>query len=188
MITVKSFPLNQINYSVTDPTSTNSNAMVQNLYVNISQATTDEYIEINFNGVVTTLLITDEYRYTPIDIAFQNKEGGTQIITMFKERKDSTSITSEEYESNFGQGNHQFQRFNVQSRSKFTVNTGFISEDRNETIKQLLYSPKVWVIESGLVTPINIGTKSLEKKTRLKDKLIDYTLEFEYAFNDINNI
>jgi hypothetical protein len=188
MITVISYPLNEINYSIADPVSTNSDELIKNIWVNLADTTTDEYVEIVFNGVTTTLLITDEYRYTPVDIAFQNKEGATQVITMFKEQKDSTSITSEEYESNYGQGKHQFIKYNSQARSKFTINTGFVSEDRNETIKQLLLSERVWTISSGIATPINVSTKSLEKKTRVNDRLINYTLEFEYAFNDINNI
>jgi len=28
----------------------------------------------------------------------------------------------------------------------------------------------------------------LEYKTRMKDRLINYEVEFEYAFNEINNI
>ncbi len=74
MITIISYPDNQIDYSITPPTSILAVEMVQNLWVNVSEATTDEYIEIVFNGVTTTLLITDECRYTPIDICFQNKD------------------------------------------------------------------------------------------------------------------
>jgi hypothetical protein len=188
MITVISYPLNEINYSVADPTSSESSELVQNLYVDLSATVTDEYVEITFNGVVKTLLITDEYRYEPIDVAFQNKEGAMQLITMFKERKDSTVITSEEFETNSGQGQHQFNRLNLQSRSKFTINTGFIDESHNENIKQLLYSLRTWVISNGQAIPINVSTKNFDKKTRVNDRLINYTLEFEYAFNDINNV
>jgi hypothetical protein len=73
--TVISYPLNEINFSQNVPDSLNSSELVKYIWVNVSEATTDEYIEITYNSEVITLLITDECRYTPIDIFFQNKEG-----------------------------------------------------------------------------------------------------------------
>lgn len=191
MITVISYPDNQIDYSITPPTSLLSNEMVQNLWVDISEATTDEYIEILFNGVTTTLLITDECRYTPIDIAFQNKEGALQIFTFFKAKSESMTTTNEEFETDRGQplaGNHQYVKYNVQGKSKFKVNSGFVAEALNETFKQMLLSERVWMYENEIFTPLNIASKSIEYKTRQKDRLINYEIEFEYAFNEINNI
>jgi hypothetical protein len=191
MITVISYPDNQIDYEITPPTSLLSNEMVQNLWVDVSEATTDEYIEIVFNGVTTTLLITDECRYTPIDIAFQNKEGALQIFTFFKAKSESMTTTNEEFETDRGQplaGNHQYVKYNVQGKSKFKVNSGFVAEALNETFKQMLLSERVWMYENEIFTPLNIASKSIEYKTRQKDRLINYEIEFEYAFNEINNI
>jgi len=188
MITVKSYPLNQIDYSLAVPTSTNSNELIKYLWVDVSEATTDEVIEIVYNGVTTTLLVTDECRYTPLDIAFVNKEGAIQIQTMFKASKESITITSKEFESSAPIGTHQVKRFNVQSKTKFNINSGFVTEDKNESFKQLLLSERVWLIIDGDTIPVNIATKSLEYKTRQNDRLINYNLEIEYAFNDINNV
>jgi hypothetical protein len=191
MITVISYPDNQIDYEITPPTSLLSNEMVQNLWVDVSEATTDEYIEIVFNDVTTTLLITDECRYTPIDIAFQNKEGALQIFTFFKAKSESMTTTNEEFETDRGQplaGNHQYVKYNVQGKSKFKVNSGFVAEALNETFKQMLLSERVWMYENEIFTPLNIASKSIEYKTRQKDRLINYEIEFEYAFNEINNI
>ena len=188
MITVKSYPLNQINYTINTTTSIFSGELVKYLWVDLSEASTDEYVEIVYNGVTTTLLITDECRYTPVDIAFLNKEGALQIITMFKARKDSTSVTSEQYEGGNDIGNHQFNTYNVQSKSKFTINSGFVDEDKNDAFKQLLLSQKVWSITNGVKLPLTISSKSFEYKTRQNDRLINYAIEFENAFNDINNV
>lgn len=188
MITVISYPLNEINFTTPVPTSVLSQELIQNIYVNISDAPTDEFIEITYNNVVKTLLITDECRHTPIDIAFQNKEGAVQIITMFKSKKESISVTSESFEVGADIGEHQFNTFNVQSRSKFTINSGFITEDKNEAVKQLLLSEKIWSIENNNQIPLMVASKSLEFKTRANDRLINYSIEFEYSFNDINNV
>lgn len=83
-VTVISYPLNQINESFEIANTYDSNKIVQNLWIDVSDATTDEYIEITYGRSVfskKTLLITDECRYDPIDIAFQNKEGAIQTMT-----------------------------------------------------------------------------------------------------------
>lgn len=188
MITVKSYPLNEIDYSISTPDTSYSNELVKYLWVDVSEAVTDQYIEIIYNGVTTTILITDECRYTPLDVAFQNKEGALQIMTFFKAKKDSMSVESEMYEGNNGQGFHQFNRFNIQAKSKFTVNSGYIREDKNETIKQLLLAERVWLLDGDINIPLNVSTTNLEYKTRQNDRLINYAIEFEYAFNEINNI
>jgi hypothetical protein len=165
--------------------------MVQNLWVDVSEATTDTYIEIVFNGVTTTLLITDECRYTPSDIFFQNKEGVGQILTIFKAKTDSLTVTNEEFETDRGQplqGNHQYVTYNVQGKSNFKVNSGFVSEAMNETFKQLLLSERVWMYKDEVFTPLKVSSKSLEYKTRQKDRLINYEIGFDYAFNEINSI
>lgn len=188
MITVKSYPLNQIDYTIATPDTIDSNEIIKYLWVDVSEATTDTYILIEYNGVVKTLLITDECRYTPQDIAFQNKEGAIQILTFFKTKKDSISINSEKYEGNRGHGNHQNIRFNVNGQSKFSVSSGFVSEDRNEDIKQLLLSERVWLLDNGIEIPLNIASNSQEFKTRQNDRLINYIIDFDYAFNEINNV
>jgi hypothetical protein len=191
MITVKSYPDNQIDYEIEEPTSLLSNEMVQNLWVDVSEATTDTYIEIVFNDVTTTLLITDECRYTPIDIFFQNKEGALQTLTFFKVKTESLTVTNEEFETDRGQplqGNHQYVTYNVQGKSNFKVNSGFVSEAMNETFKQLLLSERVWMYKDEVFTPLKVSSKSLEYKTRQKDRLINYEIGFDYAFNEINSI
>lgn len=190
-ITIISYPANQINESIAEPTSLISGEMVQNVWVDVSEATTDEYIEIVFNGVTTTLLITDECRYTPIDICFQNKEGEMQILTFFKAKTENLSITSDSFESDRGQplaGNHQFVTYNVNGKSVFKMNSGFVSEAMNETFKQLFLSSRVWQLLDGVYIPLVLGSKNLEYKTRQKERLINYDIEFGYAFNEINNV
>jgi len=190
-ITIKSYPDFQIDETLSEPTTINSSEMVQNIWIDLTAATTDEYLEIVYNGVTTTLIITDECRYTPLDIAFQNKEGALQFITFFKAKTESITITSESFESDRGQpidGNHQMVTYNVQGNSKFKMNSGFVDEAMNQTFKQLFLSERVWQFDGTNYIPLKLGSKSLEYKTRMKDRLINYEVEFEYAFNEINNV
>lgn len=190
-VTILSYPNSEIDYTITVPTSLDSSELVQYVWVDISEATTDEYIEISYNGETITLLIQDECRYTPVDIFFQNKEGAEQVITFFKAQSETLSVTNEEFQANRGQanlGNHQYIKYNVQGKKKFKVNSGFVYEEMNETFKQLFLSERVWKYENDVFTPLNLSSKSFEYKTRQKDRLINYELEFDYAFNEINNI
>lgn len=191
LITVISYPANQINFSENVTSTILSNEFVKYMFVDVSEATTDEYIEITYNGQTITLLINDECRYTPIDIYFQNKEGAEQVLTFFKAQTETLSVTSEEFQASRGQanlGNHQYIKYNVQGRQKLKVNSGFVNEEMNETFKQLFLSERVWKYENGIFTPLNLSSKTFEYKTRQKDRLINYELEFEFAFNEINNI
>ena len=187
--TVISYPANQIYETINFSTTLNSGQLVQYINVNVADATTDDYIEVTYNGEVITLYITEECRYTPIDVAFINKEGAEQILTFFKARTESMSVTDETFECDRGQpnlGNHQFVRYIVNGKSKITLNTGFVDEDMNETFKQLFLSEKVWIVSDS--TPLNVSSKELQCKTRQNDRLINYEVVFDYAFNEKNNI
>jgi len=63
------------------------------------------------------------------------------------------------------------------------MNSGFVDETMNETFKQLFLSERVWIFDGINYIPLKLGSKSLEYKTRMKDRLINYEVEFEYAFN-----
>ncbi len=190
---VESIPTGAISFSGNISASLFSQNLIKYIFVNLQEASTsDEYVEINFNDIITTLLITDECRYTPIDIVFQNKEGALQFLTFFKARTESIKGDSEEFEFDRGQpkdGFHQFVSYNVQGRSEFKINSGFLDESMNESYKQLILSERIWQFTpEQTYIPLTLSSQSLEYKTRAKDRLINYELGFKYAFNDINNI
>lgn len=190
MITIISYPNNNLDESIAVPTSIDSAEMVQNIWIDVSEAGNDEYIEVTYNDETITLLITDECRYTPVDIAYQNKEGAIAFFTFFKAKTESINNKKETFESKRGQpstGVHQFIDFNVQGRTSYSINSGFVDESINEIFKQMALSERVWEFIEGNYIPLNIKSTSLEYKTRQKDRLINYTIEFEYSFNEVNN-
>lgn len=187
-ILIKSYPFNVINTTISTPNTINSAELVKYLWVDTSEAINEQYIEITYNGVTKTLLLIDECKYTPVDVCFLNKEGALQTFTFFKSRKDTDTITSENYKGNNEIGLHQENVYNVNAKRKTTLNSGFVMEDKNETIKQLLYSTKVWFLENGIEVPVRVISSNIEYKTRVNDKLLNYTIDFENAFNEINNV
>lgn len=136
-----------------------------------------------------------EPKYTPIKITFINKFGALQDMWVFKKTTKDIKITKERYKSNFINSNGSYSTHKSQKKTlhamgseSMAVNTGFIDESLNDTIKELLLSEQVWITLDGQVLPIDINTESLTYKTSLNDKLINYTLTFDLAFDTINNI
>jgi len=191
-VTVISYPDNEINESFATADTFNSADLISYVWVNIEDITNDTYIEVIYNGQTITLTVEDECRYTPVNIIFQNKEGAEQTLQFFKARTDTLTVESKNYESDRGQpslGNHQFVTYNVQGKTKFKVNSGFVNETNNESFRQLFLSQRIWWLDATLnKIPLNIESKSFEYKTRAKDRLINYEVEFSMAFNEINSI
>jgi hypothetical protein len=160
----------------------------------------DELWVATDSGVeIVKIISVCEPKYTPYKVTFLNKFGALQDMYFFKKSVESISTNQETYKRStmdlanlsYSVSSHQASTFNKNGKEKITMNTGFISEDYNEVIRQLLLSEQVWVTkltDQELVLPLNVVSNSLTYKTNVNDKLIDYTLEFSYAYDKINNI
>jgi len=138
----------------------------------------------------------DECRYVPYKVTFVNKFGAFQDIWFFKKSVENTRVKGEEYKASiFSQADlsyktyqHQQQSFLVNGKDTITMNTGFVNDDYNEVIKQLMLSEQISYLDNGQTIPVNIKTKNVKYKTSRNDKLANYTIEFERSFDIINNI
>lgn len=135
-------------------------------------------------------------KHTPYAIWFINKWGLRQQLWFFHKSVEGINVTSENYKANlfefadtdYDTTKHQYQTFNVGAKGTIQLNTAYVTEDHNETIKQLLLSEYVWIYKDSSYIPVKPKTQSLQYKTKVNDKLIQYTLDFEYAFDLINNV
>jgi hypothetical protein len=136
-----------------------------------------------------------ECRYKPVKVSFVNRYGAIQEIWFFKKSIETMDSTTEKYKSNIINSNgiynkkeHQVRNFNVQSKFKLTLNTGYVDESYNEPMRELLQSEKVWIEIDSVVKPVNLSTRNLTFKTSVNDKLVDYKIDVEYAFDGIQNV
>lgn len=136
-----------------------------------------------------------EPKYSPIKITFVNRFGALQDLWFFKKTVESLSVKRDSFKRNIltsgGQYNtfkHAKRTLNVIGNEKFTCNSGFVDEQMNEVFKQLMLSEQIWATISGIVHPVDIVSSELQYKTSLNDKLINFTVDFEYAYDTINNI
>ena len=141
----------------------------------------------------------DECKYEPYKVTFVNKYGALQDVWFFKKSVETTDVTSEQFKASiFSQDTlsyktyqHQQQAFMSQGKDRITMNTGYINDDHNAVMEELLLSEQVWytrITDEELIVPVIPRTKTITYKTSVNDKLVNYTVEFEEAFDKINNI
>ena len=153
----------------------------------------------NSQTQVITLEEICEPKYEAIRGIFYNKFGALQTMWLTKKSTIQTKVKSEEFKRNtidfsttpaYSAYKHNRKRFNVKANQSIETNTTLLNECLNEPIEQLLMAEQVWLEDSNLDTkPVNLSTQSLTRKTGVNDKAeIQYTLNFDYAFEKINSV
>ena len=131
----------------------------------------------------------EECKYTPVNCSFINKKGGWQQLTFFKAQSNSVNVKGTEYSLMQQNVNYNYQLgqkklFNINGTQTVKLNTGWVYENYNELMTQLLLSDTILL--NGL--PVTLKTQSLTYKTNILDKNINFEIEFEYSNSLINNL
>lgn len=139
-------------------------------------------------------------------ITYINKYGAQQDLWFFLKESKNLARTNEGYKSNTitypsGGATYSVQDapnkvFNTQAKQTHILSSGYYPEFANQQFEELLLSEYVWLsklvsgvgVASYIVVPVKVKTSSLAFKTSVNDRLIEYTIEFEEAFDYINNI
>lgn len=177
---------------------------------NIDQSSTNkvQYMTIESNVKRVTITNSDNTydiintedcisKYGWNKLTFINKHGALQDFYCTGKREDNVQYESSNFKSSsidfsamsYDTAGGQSKRFNVGSRASFVLNTGFIHEDEISALEELIMSENIWVTEeSGRVFKVNTLDTSLIKQNHLNDKLINVSLNFEFAFDNINTV
>jgi len=175
----------------------NTNQKIQ--YITIpADSTTIQVFDTDDTTLKKTITVSNicEPKYTPFKITFVNKFGAFQDLYFFKKSSEVSNVTDELFKKNiitntastYNTYENQKGRINVNAQTSLKMNTGFISENMNQTIEELFYSENVWIRYESKTLPVIPKSKSLQYKTQLNDNLINYTVDFDFAFDRINNI
>lgn len=135
-------------------------------------------------------------KYPDVKIVFYNRYGAIQELWAHKKSTKSLNTQDETYNRNimdygtldYSVYKHATSRFDVNGRESIVVNTDFMDETINDPVKQLLLSEQVWLDIGNDTFPVVIKTSSLTEKTSVNDKMVQYTFEFEYAYDKVQNI
>ena len=152
------------------------------------------YIDTDSGVIKLTVENIKECKYDPYKITFVNKFGALQDLWFFKRTNEVLSTKTEKFKRNiivngaYDTSRHQQKILTKNGSEKLTLNTGFYPEEYNDVFKQMQLSEDCWIEINSQTLPINVSISSLNYKTHLNDKLINYTIEVEFAFDTINNI
>lgn len=136
-------------------------------------------------------------------IIYINKYGVQQDLWFFLKETKNLARTNDGYKSNtitypngssatYSVQDAPNKIFNTQARQTHTLSSGYYPEFANQQFEELLLSEYVWISTlkkgTGVIIPVKVKTSSVAFKTSVNDRLIEYTMEFEEAFDYINNI
>ena len=152
--------------------------------------------------VILDLEVVDECIYDPIKVTFINKNGVLQDLWCYKVNKESLKVKDNTYKSNkltesivnnaallsYNTNDHQKKRFNVTGDKSITLNTGYLNEDNNDLVEEMMLSENIWITKDSVILPVNITSKSLSYMTKRNDQLIKYDFKFDYSFDEIQNM
>lgn len=171
--------MNKVNVTTTSPNYANGNTITFKYYVGAT---------LSYSSTFRVIPIC-EPKYTPVVCSFINRFGGWQFLTFFKAQTNAINVTSTNYSLlpssvNYNVYKGQNKSFNINGNQSVILNTGFVPENYSDLIQDLLLSETVLLDNK----PANVKTQATDLKSSLKDNNINYTIEFEYAYNLINNV
>lgn len=132
----------------------------------------------------------EECRYTPVKVDFVNKFGAWQRQWFFTASYDTLNVENTEYNlmqssfPNYSVIDGQRKVFNANGKQTIRVNSDWVDEGFKNVIKELMLSEKILV--NGTAAKIN--TKSMELQKEINTRMINYQVEFEYAYDVINSV
>jgi len=88
-------------------------------------------------------------------LMWQNPLGGYDSFYFSGIREDSINRTSDDFEvvvdKNYPQGFEKNKQYNIEATEDLTLNSGWVKEDHMDWLKEILSSPKVYVVENGVI-------------------------------------
>lgn len=135
-------------------------------------------------------------KHESVKVTFYNRWGALQDLYFTGKTIESINVTGEEYKANvidfstltYNVAKHQYNQYDKQGKRTIQLSTGYVNEDYNAWIEELMLSEKVWITLDGTLYPATPKTSSQTFKTRLNDSLVAYTIDFDFAFDQIQNI
>ena len=158
----------------------------------------------SLDGVVCNIKRIDCTKYgIGKKIIYINKYGAQQDLWFFLKETKNIARTNEGYKANtitypsgasatYDIKDAANKVFNTQAKQTHNLSSGYYPEFANQQFEELLLSEYIWLSTfrkgSGVVIPVKVKTSAVAFKTSVNDRLIQYTIEFEEAFDYINNI
>jgi len=175
------------------------------------------YITINRSGQVGQAVIKVNYlrktKFEPYKITFVNRYGALEDFWTAGANQQSFNSKGDTFKRNllvvpdaygatqpaYNTDAHQYVTFAEQGRKSISLHTGLIPEENNKVLTQLFLSQKIWITyyqtqaqrdanEPLIIEPVVLKSKSLQYKTHITEKVIEYKMDFNLAYDEINQV
>jgi len=172
------------------------NACIKSFLGEFDISDVDQVLIDTTDGLRNIQVITlSECRYQPIKVIFFNRWGAEQNVWFFRKSVESLKTKRESFkravvdlDGSYDKTLHPRRNFNVQGQRSITINTGYVDQSYNDIMQEIMQSELVWIELDDKVYPVIVKSDSLTFKTSVNDKLVDYTLDLDYAYDEIQNI
>jgi hypothetical protein len=172
----------------------------------ITTSTTDVTASLTGSSDVMNIVRIDCTKYGDgKKITFLNRFGALQDIWFFLKSVKTTGSSKQSYNANTISDSTGTATYSVNAPTKkvysktakqtISLSSGYYPEGANPYFEELLLSDQIWLTQpdpydpsTEQVVPVIVSNSSFTYKTSLNDKLIDYTMTFEMAFDYINNV
>ena len=160
-------------------------------FIEFSQHLSSETITLN--------IVDDCSKHDSIRFFYMDKLGSYLPVTFNKVSKNNITNTRSNYKQNYGSydatsnvwGYTTYDKgnttYDLTSKEVVTCTSDWMNEEGVAMITSMLNSPIVYIQDAnGDYIAITITTNSYEVKKTVNDKLINYTISFEYAQTNTN--
>jgi len=135
-------------------------------------------------------------KYDEIKLTFYNKYGALQDLWFAGKHTTRLKTEQEEFKRasinlgslSYDTYKHQHETFQKQGIEELVLNTGNVKSEYTEAIKELMLSEKVWMTKDSTVFPVRVTSSNMVERLSVNDKVFNYTVNIEYAFDKIQNI
>jgi hypothetical protein len=150
------------------------------------------------DDVVMPVVFDCQNKYGQQDALYLNKYGVYDSYLFNALSRDNYGIEKETYsqpifkQASLGQdwsyGVGITTSYLVNSKLTMMVNTDWIGEADVDAIEQVFYSNNILMLDGNIVLAARVVDTAMEKKKRINENLIQYTIQFEYSQPKINKI
>jgi hypothetical protein len=145
-------------------------------------------------GLPITYNLVCNQKYPNIRIKWKNRYGQFDNFNFNMVNTQTFTVNRSVYQPQIGSWGGASLSYNdydsnnlnylVDTAESIRVNTDWVSEDYNDIFKQLLVSDEIyWVYDepNDTVRPITIKTNTIQLKTGVVDKVIQYAFDFDFG-------
>ena len=138
-----------------------------------------------------------EPKYQPVVVDFVNRYGSWSRIFFQKAKTRTIEVKKNEYKLNpdslpfTPEDTRQKAQFNINGTETIKLNTGWVNDNYGEYLQQMLLSEYVVICDfenNEDYASVKVKPSSLKKQVGINDGMINYTLDFEFAYDMINTV